>query len=89
MAFAYDADGSSERRINTDHVIYQRIASGHWESVLRQLVFEHAEETQSAFANRMLTEWDREIGRFWQICPREMVDRLEYPLSDEGEAARA
>jgi len=29
------------------------------------------------------------LPRFVQICPKEMLDRLEYPLSDEAQAVPA
>jgi glutamate synthase (NADPH/NADH) large chain len=89
MAFVYDSDGDFAQHINDDSVIYQRLASAHWESICRELIAEHASETQSAFAARLLADWDRVRVFFWQICPREMVERLEYPLSDEAAAATA
>ena len=55
-----------------------------WEERLRNLVAEHAQETQSTYAAQILREWDLQIGHFWQVCPREMVERLDWPLNDEG-----
>ena len=90
MAFVYDPEEVLQERINGDSVIYQRIASTHWEEKLRALVEEHAAQTQSAYAQRLLIEWRREIGQFWQVVPKEMLSRLEQPL-DAGleEAQRA
>jgi glutamate synthase (NADPH/NADH) large chain len=76
-------------RINEEHVIYQRIDSEHWDSVCRKLVEEHARETQSKFARDLLIHWDLEIGKFWQIVPREMLSRLEQPLSDSKAESEA
>ncbi|MCZ6522477.1 MAG: glutamate synthase large subunit, partial [Alphaproteobacteria bacterium] len=89
MAFVYDLEGDFAQHINEDSVVYQRLASAHWESICRELIAEHAGETQSAFAARLLADWDRARVFFWQICPHEMVERLEYPLSDEVAAATA
>jgi glutamate synthase (NADPH/NADH) large chain len=89
MAFVYDPEDGFGININDDSVLYQRFASAHWEEVCRGLIAEHVEETQSAFAARMLGAWDRERNAFWQICPLEMVDKLEHPLSDEAAAAQA
>ncbi len=88
MAFVYDRKGSFETAINPEAVVYQRLQSAHWEGVLKDLVRRHARETQSTFAANLLTEWDTEIGRFWQICPKEMLDKIEHPLSDAKEAAK-
>lgn len=51
------------------------------------MIEEHVRETQSVFAEAMFSEWQTVRGRFWQICPKEMVSRLEHPLSDAPAAA--
>ncbi len=89
MAFVYDSDGSFESHINDDHVLWQRIATSYWDAFCRDHVQRHIANTQSAFAAQLLTHWDLEIGKFWQVCPLEMVDRLEHPLADRPTAARA
>ena len=57
--------------------------------VLKALVEEHARETQSRFAERMLIHWDRELGRFWQVIPYEMVRRYDHPVLAEEDAERS
>ena len=89
MAFVYDSDQSFAAHVNEDSVVYQRLASAHWEEVCRGLIAEHAAETQSAFAARLITDWELERALVWQICPRELLDRLDHPLSDESAAATA
>jgi glutamate synthase (NADPH) large chain len=68
-------------------VIWQRVATAHWNSVLKDLVAEHALATQSRFAEQLLLDWERELPRFWQIVPKEMLGRLTQPLSEEARAA--
>ncbi|MDA1325599.1 MAG: glutamate synthase large subunit [Proteobacteria bacterium] len=80
MAFVYDTDGTFIENMNGDTVIPHRIQSGYWGRVLRALVSEHFVETQSRFAERLLVDWDREIRRFWQIVPAEMIDKLDHPV---------
>ncbi len=89
MAFVYDADGRFEEHINPDTIVWQRVASAHWESVLRGLVEEHRKESTSVFAGQLLDQWELELGRFWQVVPKEMLSRIAHPLSDEPAAARA
>ncbi len=84
MAFVYDPNETLPRDINADSVVYRRLASRHWEAVLKDLIGEHADQTQSAYASQMLREWDLHVGRFWQICPRELLSRLDVPLGDES-----
>ena len=52
---------------------------------LHELVKAHVQETDSVFAANIDAHWDLEVEHFWQICPKEMIDRLEHPLSDAGE----
>jgi len=89
MAFVYDEAGQFPRYVNPDSVIWQRIDSLHWEGVLRDLIAEHVQETQSRFAQRLLNDWALERDNFWQIVPKEMLSRLPQPLSDREEEKRA
>jgi glutamate synthase (NADPH/NADH) large chain len=86
MAFVYDAAGDFADRVNGDGVIFQRLAASHWEGVLKDLVAEHARETQSRFAAQLLNDWALERGHFWQVVPCEMLARLTHPLSDAAPA---
>jgi glutamate synthase (NADPH/NADH) large chain len=88
MAFVYDVDGTFETRVNPDAVIHQRIETEHYESLVRDMVAEHARETQSRYAAQLLNDWELEKGKFWQIVPKEMVDRLEHPIRTEPALAR-
>ncbi|MFD1613164.1 glutamate synthase large subunit [Sphingomonas tabacisoli] len=89
MAFVLDEDGSFERNANPDSIVWQRLASAHWETKLRALIAEHAEATDSKWAHGILDEWDRWRERFWQVCPKEMLTRLDVPLSEEQTAVAA
>ena len=82
MAFVYDPDNSFADHVNDEHVLYQRIQSTHWDQTCRALVEEHVAETQSIFAQDLLIHWDLEIGKFWQVVPKEMIARLPHALSD-------
>lgn len=88
MAFVYDSDKDFEHRVNTDSVIYQRIEVGHYEAMLRNLVTEHHKETTSAWAERILVNWDREVRNFWQVVPKEMLDKLDVPVHREAPHAK-
>ena len=82
MAFVYDLDGSFERRANPESIVWQRIATAHWQSVLHALVRDHAKATDSKWSNALLADWDRASARFWQVVPREMLTRLPQPLDE-------
>jgi glutamate synthase (NADPH/NADH) large chain len=87
MAFVYDPQDEFQVRVNPESVVWQRVESAHWEGVLKALVQEHVAETGSRYAARLLNDWDRELGRFWQVVPKEMLARLAHPLSDAPQVA--
>jgi glutamate synthase (NADPH) large chain len=89
MAFVHDEAGDFPRFANPDSVVWQKLASAHWEGVLLRLIEEHAGTTQSRFARRLLNDWALERGKIWQIAPKEMLSRLAEPLDDAVAARRA
>ncbi|WP_153007008.1 glutamate synthase large subunit [Sphingomonas sanguinis] len=89
MAFIYDPEERFARRANPENIVWQRLASAHWEGVLRGLVEEHATRTDSKWSKGLLEDWDRVAGHFWQVCPKEMLTRLAHPLDDSVEAVAA
>jgi glutamate synthase (NADPH/NADH) large chain len=89
MAFVLDLNDCFLSGVNNDSVVVMRLASQHWEGVLHGLVTEHADETGSRFAKELLRDWDRVRGAFWQVCPKEMIQRLAHPLNDTAELESA
>ncbi len=87
MAFVYDPEEQLPARLNGETVLLQRIETPYWEGVCRALVQEHADHTQSRWAAGLLNDWDREVGKFWQIVPKEMIGRLAEPVKREALAA--
>ena len=84
MAFVYDSAGIFEEHVNPDQVLWQRVETRYWEEVLRDIVAEHAHETQSRFAERLLIDWEMERGNFWQIVPKEIIPHLSHPITDSA-----
>lgn len=83
MAFVLDEQGTFEEHVNDDSVLYNRLSSAHWEGVLKALIEEHVEETHSRWGATVLSNWEAKRGSFWQVVPKEMIDRLAHPVSDE------
>jgi glutamate synthase (NADPH/NADH) large chain len=81
MAFLYDPEDSFKLKVNPETVTWQRIDHPHWEAVLKGLVAEHVAETKSPLGARLLNDWDRQVGHFWQVVPKEMLTRLPQPLT--------
>ncbi|WP_370177777.1 glutamate synthase large subunit [Alteriqipengyuania sp.] len=89
MAFVFDAEGNFPAMANAGSILWQRVASDHWRERLRQQVERHAQLTDSAFARGLLDRWEESLGRFWQVCPKDMLDKLEHPLTQEPMPAEA
>jgi glutamate synthase (NADPH/NADH) large chain len=87
QAFIHDAAGTFERRINPDTLLWQRLASAHWEGELRRLIERHVAETGSRHAARILNDWEDERGHFWHVVPKEYARYLGRPMSDVAVAA--
>ena len=87
LAYVYDPAGRFAERVNEDMVIYQRIQVEHYAQQLKALIAAHYRNTQSRFAERVLADFDREIDQFWQVVPREMLDKLEVPVTGVTAAA--
>jgi len=83
MAFIYDPDDSFAARANPESIVWQRLSSAHWEAKLRGMVEAHVEATDSKWAAGLLEDWDRALGSFWQVVPKEMLTRLPVPLNDD------
>ena len=80
MAFAFDKDGTLPLRINLDDVFYQQQMTPYWEDVLKNKITTYFNETNSQHAKDILDNWDRDKYLFWQIIPKEMVNKFEEPV---------
>ncbi|MFS0737679.1 glutamate synthase large subunit [Sphingomonas sp. 1P06PA] len=89
MAFILDEHGNFEKRANPESIVWHRINSAHWERRAKSLIAEHAVATDSKWSHSILDDWDRWRGQIWQVVPREMLSRLDHPLSDAPEVVAA
>ncbi|MEK0082065.1 glutamate synthase large subunit [Benzoatithermus flavus] len=88
MAYVWDPQDQLGQKINGEMVIWQRLEVPFYIDQLRNLVAEHAASTQSPLAERILREFDLELPNFWQIVPKEMLDKLEVPVRAEPATRR-
>jgi len=80
MAFVYDGAGKARTRINPESVEISAVSHPHWAGIVHSTLQHYAEETGSAYAQTMLQDWPKYAAQFLQICPKEMLTRLEFPL---------
>ena len=55
----------------------------YWEGYLVERIKKHIKETNSVHAQIILDNWDKEKFLFWQIIPKEMVNKFEHPVLAE------
>ncbi len=89
MAFAYDPTDEFEKYVNPESVIWQKIASKYWTEYLKNMIIQHYEETNSSLAKRILNDFELEKNNFKQICPIEMLDKLEQPITTKSSVKAA
>ena len=89
MAYLYDPDGVAEDYMNLESLVTCAVRHPHWEAQLKTLIERHAKETDSRKAAEILQDWAAERANFLQVCPKEMLAHLPYPLSDEAEKVPA
>ncbi|MCZ4354482.1 glutamate synthase large subunit [Roseovarius aestuarii] len=82
MAYIYDPEHGTSPLMNAETIVTSPVAHPHWEAQLRSLIERHAVETGSRRAEAILQHWNSEKANFVQVCPREMLDKLPYPLTD-------
>jgi len=69
LGYFYDADGSFVERLNTEIVKVQRIPNHDAESQLKSMIVKHFEKTGSLKAKMILSNWEVEKQKFWQVYP--------------------
>ena len=89
MAYLYDPAGKAEALMNMESLVTCRVTVPHWINQLEDLIERHVEETMSRKAQDILQHWDIELGNFVQVCPKEMLDKIDYPLTLEETAVPA
>ena len=84
MAFVYDKEGTLPVRINLEDVFYQQQMTNYWEQFLLSKIEEHYNLTHSNHAKNIIDNWNKEKYLFWQIVPKEMINKFEEPVLVEN-----
>jgi glutamate synthase (NADPH/NADH) large chain len=83
MAFIYDPENQFDKKVNPESVVWQTPETKFWIENLRKLIQEHAIETNSTISKKIVENFENEINNFVQVCPKEMLDKLENPISNK------
>ena len=88
MAFIYDPNSEFENYVNPSSVVWQIPETEYWSNYLKNLISEHFKETNSEIAKKILDNFNKEIKNFTQVCPKEMIDKLQNPLSVKSKISK-
>ena len=81
MVFIYDEKNEFENKVNPETVVWQRVETEYWKNLLKSLVEQHFVETNSKIAKRIISDYENEINYFYQVCPKEMLNKLTNPIT--------
>ena len=74
MAYLYDPDGAcTTSRLNMETLVSCSVTGLSLARPVEGLIERHATETGSERASDILQNWDLELSKFVQICPKEML----------------
>ena len=89
MAYLHDPDGRARGLMNMETLVTCPVTEPHWQAELKMLIERHAHETGSRRARDILRHWETERRNFLQVCPIEMLDKLDHPLGIETRSVPA
>ncbi len=89
MAYLYDPEGKAQALMNMETLVTCPVTVDHWEAELKSLIETHHAETHSRKAADILQHWNVEKANFLQVCPKEMLNKLSHPLTNEATAVPA
>tara|TARA_A100001037_G_scaffold194751_1_gene174307 strand:- start:12156 stop:16577 length:4422 start_codon:yes stop_codon:yes gene_type:complete len=69
IAYIYDDEGSFEDRYNKEMVEIKNLDVED-DTILKNLVFEHLESTNSIIADNILANWNLNLKKFIKVCPK-------------------
>jgi glutamate synthase domain-containing protein 3 len=76
VAFVHDPDGVFPARVNREMVLIEH-ADADDAAWLRDLLVRHQAETGSEVAERLLSDWDVQVGHFVKVMPTDYKRVLE------------
>ena len=81
MAYIYDPQKIAKTRINLETLVIADLLVDYWVDQLKVLIEEHVRETGSVKGSNILDNWEIEKMAFLQICPKEMLTHIPFPIS--------
>ena len=70
-----------ENFANPSSIIWQNVETDYWKENLKNNLVDFLNETNSEITKKILDNFDKELLNFKQVCPIEMLDKLNNPIS--------
>ena len=83
MSFVYDPNKQFQNKANPESIVWQKLETKYWETELKNLLKKHYNETNSQVSKKIIENFEKEIINFYQVCPKEMLDKLENPITNK------
>ena len=81
MAFIYDLKKNFEDFVNPSSVVWQNVETEYWKNFLKKNLIDFLKETNSNITKKILENFEAELLNFKQVCPIEMLDKLNNPIT--------
>ena len=89
MAFIYDKKNEFENFANPASIIWQSVETDYWKKFLEDSIKDFSSKTSSEKAKVILGNFKEELKNFKQVCPIEMLDKLDNPISLRSHTKKA
>ena len=77
------ATAVAAKKSNPETIEWKKLETDYWKNNLQQLVQKHHEETNSVVSKKIIDNFKTEIKNFYQVCPKEMLDKLVNPITNK------
>ena len=81
MAFIYDPENNFENFVNPVSIVWQQVETEYWKNFLKSNLKDFLKETNSNMAKIILEDYEKKLLKFKQVCPIEMLDKLDNPIT--------
>ena len=89
MAFIYDKKNEFENFANPTSIIWQSVETDYWKKFLEDSIKDFSSKTSSEKAKVILGNFKEELKNFKQVCPIEMLDKLDNPITLRSHTKKA
>ena len=82
LGYFLDENNTFPSKVNPEIVKFQRVVSQEGATQLKEMIENHVEKTGSPKGKAILQDWDKYLGKFWQVVPPSEADRAEAKVAE-------